>query len=423
MIHCDNVQPHLSALLDGELGEEESGKLLGHINQCSACMREWERLRVLDDQLRSTLHLHNVDSRVALIEERLASKHAASPSSATAFSTGAKNWLEQRSGAIAIILAIAAMLLAVLFLPPLISDSASRTESPQIADSNHNVIARLTRATGIVEIRNPGETAWNQIQADSGFEFPLGARVKTAESVLCEIETKREGKIRLSESGEMVLQNPHQLELVQGQLWLLAPEDAPIQIQMVTAPTASIASFTCPSGSEFQCRVGTEAASCESVSMENVATQMAYGSDICTIAPGETISIDSADGRLNRISGEASDTKVWQLPLLAVGTLSDGELSRSMNVLLAPIGRTKARHLHEQQIRALGPPGAVPLLTYAAGELSGDQLELRRTAVSLAKDLADGRSIELLQRLSKDSDAYISSQAKATLERIARESR
>ena len=94
-----------------------------------------------------------------------------------------------------------------------------------------------------------------------------------------------------------------------------------------------------------------------------------------------------------------------------------------MNVLLAPIGRTKARHLHEQQIRALGPRGAIPLLTYAAGELSDDQLDLRRTAVSLAKDLADGRSIELLQQLSKDSDPYISGKAKATLERIARESR
>ena len=72
--------------------------------------------------------------------------------------------------------------------------------------------------------------------------------------------------------------------------------------------------------------------------------------------PGQTVSIDGSQQMTSYARDESAET--WQLPLLALSTDTKDELRRRLQRLLAPIGRTKARHMNETQIRALGPAGA-----------------------------------------------------------------
>ncbi len=236
------------------------------------------------------------------------------------------------------------------------------------------------------------------------------------------MKTSDECKIRLNEAGEVVLHDAAKIELVKGQAWFRAAEQREINVDFaIHDETSSLAAtMACPSASEFQCRIGPQVAACDSHSLKNAPAKMMVGSNRYTVSPGESVAID-AKQNVTREPASHSIAKVWQLPLLAVGHPIDRELTAVVGELLAPIGRTKAAHLNEAQIRRLGPEGAIPLLAYAATETAPDQLAMRRTAVSLARDLADHRSIQWLEQLLVDPDPFLSAQAEKTLERIAGE--
>ena len=402
MSECDRIRPLLSALVDGELTISETQEAEKHLLSCAVCQQERQSLVEIDNRLASLLTVSDVDRKCALILQQ------------TPRSGQLTNWYGLDGRRVALVVAVAATLLIAL-LPLFLF----KTKTSNTADSGPSYVAQLVRATGPVRFLRPGAIDWTEVLPNANTLFALGSRLKTDAGVLCEFQTSTNGVIRLNESAEVVLKQPNQLELVAGQLWCLATESTSIDVAIPTVrpQSPSFLNFACPSSTELQCVAGKDNASCDVVSPENSNATITIGSITCSVTPGETVSIDSEQNIERKPNTDAS-IKTWQLPLLAVGTEVDKELVQLLDRLLAPIGMTKARSLNEEQIRMLGPAGAVPQLAYAVAVSSPEHLQLRRTAVRLAAELADDRGVRLLKLLTSDPDEYIASVAKDALNRI-----
>ncbi|MCO8121798.1 anti-sigma factor [Stieleria sp. TO1_6] len=406
MNECDDVRQQLSALLDGEIAEGTASIIHRHLDACSQCQSEWKSLGSLDHKLRDALVVCDVDDRVATIIR------ATQP-----VVDRGQNRLQRWFVAVA---ALAATLFVLVWANRTTSPSQAIHQSRSLNQPVIETVARLVKATGAVQILPPGTDQWSAVDQSSDTAIAKGSRLRTDLDVICELRTSKQGKVRLNESGEMVLHDAQKVELVSGQLWCLAPQTTSIDVDLPVKVNSAVplAVMACPSSSEFQCVSTAGVRSCDSVSPTNPPGQLLIGTTTYSVDPGETVSIDD-DQNVDRRSDPQLIDKVWQLPLLAIGTEADPELVDSITRLLAPIGRTKAMHLNEQQIRRLGPHGATALLAYVVTESSADQLALRRTAIHIAADLADHRSISLLQKLASDSDREISRRAQETLQRIA----
>lgn len=410
MRSCQQTRERLSEWLDNETSAADATEIHQHLRNCPQCQQEWESLQSLDRDLKATLQLDGVDERISTIrrvaQDQLKSRR-------TGFDTISRR--------VALLAALAAAILVALFVFRGLDHTTADGKAGLGESIEPMIVARLVKATGDVQVMNPGNQHWDSIQPSTLVSLEKGARLRTDDSVLCELQTVDDGKIRVDRSCEVVFRDQSEIELIRGKIWCLAPEknSLDIEINSSASPNIPIATMTCPSGSEFQCGVQDDVASCQSLSPTNSKTEMWVGSTACSVGPGESVSIDSKQN-VQR-NPESESTKIWQLPLLAIHSPIDDELRLVMQKLLAPIGMTKAMHFNEQQIRALGPAGAIPLLAYAATESDASHLNLRRTAVSLARDLADESAIDLLTKLASDPDASISKQAAETLNRIARD--
>ncbi len=411
MTSCGDIRTKLSALLDNELSKDETTDVQNHLQTCEACRQQWQSLQSVDDQLKRLLTIDDIAENINRIEKLTQvqrAPHHSNPRRLLRWAT--------------IIAAVAATILFAFIasrpprgVQPPAPIPTPRTPTPRI-------VAQLVRATGPVEVLSPNSHEWMIVSPGDDYAFAEGTRLKTGENVLCELRTFSEGKLRVDESAELILHDSRKVELLTGQLWCLAPKqsgidvDIPIQDELAS----KIATMACPSTAEIQCVAGDSFAACDSLSTQNPPAEFALGAFKCPVAPGETVSIDAKQNVDRKIESD-SGNKVWQLPLLAIGNQVDDELIASMSSLLAPIGMTKARHFNEQQIRELGPKGALPLLAYVQSGSAPQELRLRRTAIDIAADLADERAIGLLQQLKSDSDPYISRRAQEGLRKIAQQ--
>ena len=404
MKSCETFRPQLSALLDGELSAVDAEHVRDHLLQCVDCQNEWIVLRELDGQLTDLLTISGACEKIAGIEP-------------TATKTVVKPVNQKSPAWWTVIAAIAATIALAYFAlrnPPALPN-------PNPVDSP--VIAKLTNSTGPIEVLTPGSPDWKTVQPSEACELVAGARVRTGVKVLCEFQTTDDAKIRLNESAELLWTGQRQMELRSGQAWYASPKASTLQLD-ATFQNQSIATFQCPSDSQVQCVAEPQKATFSSISPTNGVASCSVGSSNYDVDPGQTIAVGPAPGRqpLDRAANELAKSKIWQLPLLAAsGASSSVELFPSLSSMLAPIGMTKARHLNEQQIRQLGPHGAVPLLIYATDPLSLDQPALRRTAVRIGCELADAKAIPWLKQLKTDMDAWVASYAKNAITRIARE--
>lgn len=395
MNSCEEIRHQLNELLDNELLLEDEVRVNAHLDHCKNCQTEWQSLQELDSQLAGALTIPNLHQNIEAIRN------------ATEVAPQASSWKNIQW--IVTVTAIAASIALICF-------SIARNErkpGPQ------PVVARMVSATGPIQVCEPDSGDWRTVDPAERCDLVAGAKIRTGAEVLCEFETADSGKFRMNESAELWVADPAQIQLQNGQLWLESPKASSLQVDAVFQ-NQSIAIFGCPSDSQFQCVAEPDKATCSSLSPTNGVASCTIGTFECPVDPGQTIVVDPGPTQqtVDRDADAMAKSKVWQLPLLALNATAGGELYSALRHVLAPIGMTKARHLNEQQIRRLGPSGAVPLLIFATDSLATDQPELRRTAVRLGSELADAKAIGMLRKLADDPDRSVASYAKLALDRI-----
>lgn len=409
MSPCESFRDLFSEFIDGELGVEQVQHVESHLGECDACRDELQAMRRIDQQLAGTLFIDDMDGKI---------RRAAAACDATTCHSetepGPGVW-------VGIFAAIAASLLLGFFLWPRSKPSVVKNDRVE-ADvvEIDKVAARLVSSTGPVEIRAADEEQWRTVLPSEKAELRYGARVRTIDAACCEIQTKDQGKVRLDRDCEIVVNDSKQLELVTGKLWCSAPVDREIEVnvpmQQIGPPV--VVMFTCPSKSVFQCESTPSRVTCSSPAgpKSDATPEIRVGEENWQVHPGQTIVVDNSREMSRRPRSQTAN--VWQLPLLAVSADSRSELCSYLQELLVPIGRSKARHMNETQIRALGPAGAIPLLSFVVHEQDAD-LHLRRTAMRLAAETADESAMPMLRQLTANEDSFIASTATRLLGKLA----
>ncbi|MCG8648824.1 MAG: anti-sigma factor, partial [Pirellulales bacterium] len=382
-MNCHEAQPRLSAYIDGELAAEDSQAVSVHVRECSSCARQLEDLRAVDQQLSALRVPADLPARIQVSVSNAKSElpraelpRAELPREGAPVSHS-RLWVWAGVAALA----------ACLVLAFRATDHHETPTPPTVA-----LAGKIVRATGQIEMMAPDARKWNSVTVSELVPVPEGTRVRTAVDA-CEIETSQRGLIRVNQDAELIVHEADRVEIVRGQIWCRAPADASISVQTpgeAWGTTQVPMIMLCPSDSEFQLSIEKQQASCSSLAAKTTAWQM--GEWTCKVAPGETVVVDHYQNVQRRWDGDGA-SKVWHLPLLAVDRPDvgqfQGELSSILQPLLVPIGRSKASHMHEQQIRALGPAGAIPLLAYALSAESHREPKLRYTAVRMAAEMSD----------------------------------
>ena len=424
MISCDRVHELLSELLDGELPLELRMDVEQHLETCRACHDEFERWKKLNDRLSESLAIVGVDAKVAQIENLIKTRQPLDSSRVELRVDGNTVELEARraddvlrprrgpvvgpgNSQVVFRVAIAVSLAFALFW---IFRDPGETRSA--------IAARMVVATGPVQLKSLENNVWRTIASTDSVELSHGTHVRTIDDSLCELRTANQGKVRMNRDCEVIVNTPEQLELIQGKLWCSAPEDG--KLEVIVPLKEALATLRCPSSVALECEATPSYASCTSPGEGPMAGQaeVQLGNETWRVESGKTLVIEDSQTVSQRPSEPVNDT--WQLPLLALSDETRGELRDSMRKLLAPIGRTKARHLNESQIRALGPAGALPLLAFIADEDSAAQRDLRRIAMFLAEETADETAIPWLRKLTSDDDDVIATRAAQLLAKLSK---
>lgn len=404
MTDCKNIREQLSAFIDGELSGDQDADVRQHLDQCSECRNDWQQLSHLDELLENRLTIDRLVQRnVDAIRKREEARrtYANRPFASM-----------QRSSWWVGLLAVAAAV--ALYVGLRLSDSQSR-------ENRHSVAATLVSATGPIEVLEPGERRWKTIEAAGGSKVKKGTRVRTKGKSLCELWTSSNAKVRLNQGCEIIVDHDNQLDLVQGQIWCCASKDQFVELKVpIGQPDKKreVARFMCPQDASVQCDLAFDGSLDTTVtkSDSNVRAEVKMGRQTWQVSPGETLTFDHA--RQVKRSKGVTGQDAWQLPLLALRESTRSELKDHMRRLLAPIGMTKAKHMNEVQIQALGPAGAIPLLSYVAQETDEEQRRLRRTAMRLAMLSADESSLGLIECLTSDQDEVIAQWATEAMQRL-----
>ena len=105
--------------------------------------------------------------------------------------------------------------------------------------------------------------------------------------------------------------------------------------------------------------------------------------------------------------------------LVQKGVSNNQELERRVSALLAAIGRSKLNYLYEDEIRALGPSGADPLIAFVRSTANeSDERPRRLRASRILGDIAGPSSIPGLIELLPDADGQVRFHAARCLLRL-----
>jgi hypothetical protein len=263
------------------------------------------------------------------------------------------------------------------------------------------IAGKLVQVTGPVELRSSDAEDWRAV--DRLVNVPYGTHVRTGSRVLCEIETTDRSRIRVNEQAELIVHDPRRLELREGKIWCASGDGAEVKVDIPLRENGDdrVWTMACPSSSEFEWSADGNAATC--VAGDGSRGVWSCGPQAVDVAPGCAVSVDT-QSVVNQGTDVDPSSKIWQLPLLAA---RQRELQDVLRPLLATIGMSKARFLTEDQIRQLGPPGAIALLVFVESSSETDETELRHTAMRIAIETCDATARRHIESLQADADPVI----------------
>lgn len=398
-MNCDAVSLMLNAGLDGELSADQRSAMLAHVADCAACRQQWNDLQSLHRELTVVLK-----PATGPAIDRLMQRITTRPNGPMTPSTQQRR--RSSSGKLLVLSVVACTLLlaaaTVLKWP---------TANPAIAE--------IEVSTGSIDVQQAESRNWIPIQRTGRVVLNSRSRIRTRSGSLCEIRTGCDAIVRLNQDSELVVHRVEKVELVSGELWCRAPASRSLEICGPKPPDQSkVPLFTCPSSAEMQWRTSPDQVmSCVDLSATPVEISMSSAS--CTIQPGESLSF--ASGRPDSKGAQRVDTVLetsWQIPLLTLKNPNGSELRQRLISMLTLIGEAKAAYLYEDQIRQLGPAGAMPLIAFVQSVESRQQPTIRVRAMEYATELATRSSLPELRSLQNDPDPTIRQMAQQAVERL-----
>lgn len=399
-MNCESLPLLMNAALDDELSPAEREAMQQHLADCATCRDQWAELRSLDRDLSTVLSNPHVEKAVGRVMQSVSLK-SSGPS--IVVSTESTRRITGQSH-----FAVVTVVCSLLVIVGIVFHWTSETPA----------VAEISLATGPIEYKHNHARDWVAMNVSSRVPLPPLTRVRTKATGLCEIRTTSDAVVRLNRETELVLHRPEKVELVTGELWCRAPSSAGLEV--CTGPPSSQdvspQVFTCPSATEMQWSARPDQpVACMDVAGTPAEIKMPEAS--CTIQPGECVTFGSKNpGEARRF--DTLQATSWQLPLLLHRNPRDSELQSRLTSMLAVLGETKAAYLYEDQIRELGPPGAIPLLAFVRSPDSLQKPELRLRAMRMAMEQAGESALPDLEKLLGDDDPIIRKLAGRTIERL-----
>lgn len=404
-MNCEQLPLWLSAAVDGELAPAEASAMQQHLAGCPSCRDEWIEWQGLHHDLRVALPVPSGDPVIKNVLQAISGRTPGMVANVAQRRRQVPN-PSSRNSAVALLAVASSLVIAAVFVVRL----ASATPA----------IAEIAMATGPIEIKPANSSNWIAADGKSRVHLAADSRVRTPSNSLCEIHTKADAVVRLNEATELVLRRSELVELVTGELWCRAPETTGIKIRGAASsiPVGTSPIFTCPSSTEMQWRAVPDLGlTC--VDVDTAAVKIESAQTSRTIEPGECVTFASDSARVAQSQRtDPFQATSWQLPLLALRDPLDVELQDRLQRVLAVVGKSKAAYFYEDQIRRLGPAGALPLLAYVRSPDSRRDSDLRIRAMHFVVELAAPATLPQLQELLDDDDPVVKSLAAQTISRL-----
>lgn len=402
-MNCESLPLMLNAALDGELSPLERTTMQQHLQECPSCQHEWQELQGLHQELELAFPAPEVDSAVDLALQRIQQSHAI-PQQVTVYEQPHRH--TNRNSVFAFIAVVFTLLVAVGTV------TQWSNASPPVAE--------ISLMTGSIDFKPRDGTDWIVIDGSTRVSLPAHARIRTGTESLCEIHTKSDAIVRLNCQSEMVMHCAAKVELVTGELWCRASSAAGMEICGVgpSKPQDKPNVFLCPSSTEMQWRaLPNRELSCLDVAP--TSAEIRLPETTCMIQPGQCVTFASGSPRPEQThQANPSEATQWQLPLLVLHNPHDLELQHRLTAMLARMGQSKMTYMYEDQIRKLGPAGAIPLLAYVRSPESRQDPPLRRRAMELVTKMATADAVASLEDLKQDDDPMIAKLAARALTRL-----
>ncbi len=371
----DQAEELLNARLDGEIDVSDEERLEELLRVDPTLVESWSSLEALEGNLRDAFR-DRMGSGQKLGEQTIRELR-------TRGRPGSKVVRHVSFAALA-----AGFLIAFILIPFWSSDPPT--------------LAQVALTTGPLEVWRGEVEGWSPIEA--GSTIVSGARLRTLENTLCEIDYRNGAVLRLAGSTQLTV-SEEEISMRQGRLWCKVPG---ISLEIST-PHGRIQGYdveldlTC-SPEAFVIAVLEGSADVESVN--GVAT-VESRHRLAGLSAGQL-------GDPEPIEDPILDTR-WIHEILRRKGEGSPELASRVRSLLQQIEKTP---LYEAEIRSIGNACGPLIAEYVESLEAGERIDRRRRAAELLADLASVASIPALIGLLDDADGEVRGSATRALCRI-----